>query len=252
MGSGLIYICLQASNGRTVPRSSAVSPRSRAPRRARTKRERRIDSGVDDEGGWDWRWTWTFSLSRAMAVCSCRYTKIKMVMDLWCRLIYSVVPPVSDTACLLACLLGMIKSRWYRLYHLSYLTHHGHDDDDDDNREKEYDESSKFGIIFFLTLTVLCIRDYVCFKQLSKSVTFQLHQQSIPLSSHPLYNTSSHLHYRYRFKLRIQNITKIIKRKKKNGFASPVLTVLALRTSYIHQRATAYNDIHTVYSLAYG
>ena len=150
MDSGLI--CLQASNGRTVPRSSAVSPRSRAPRRARTKRERRTDSGVDDEGGWDWRWTWTFSLSRARAVCSCRYTKIKMVMDLWRRLIYSVVPPVSDTACLLACLLGMIKSRWYRLYHLSYLTHHGHDDDD--NREKEYDESSKFGIIFLLTLTV--------------------------------------------------------------------------------------------------
>ena len=145
MGSGLIYICLQASNGRTVPRSSAVSPRSRAPRRARTKRDRRTDSGVDDEGGWVWRWTWTFSLSRAMAVC--RYTKIKMFMDmdLWRRLIYyySVVPPVSDTACLLACLLGMIKSRWYRLYHLSYLTHHGHDDDD--NREKEYDESSKLG-----------------------------------------------------------------------------------------------------------
>lgn len=61
----------------------------------------------------------------------------------------------------------------------------------------------------------MCIRDYVCFKQLSKSVTFQLHQQSIPLSSHPLYNTSSHLHHRYRFKLRIQNITKITKRKKK-------------------------------------
>ena len=95
-----VYICLQASNGRTAPRSSAVSPRSRAPRRARTKRDRRTDSGVDDEGGWVWRWTWTFSLSRAMAVC--RYTKIKMFMDmdLWRRLIYyySVVPPVVAAA----------------------------------------------------------------------------------------------------------------------------------------------------------
>lgn len=102
-GLANMYICLQASNGRTAPRSSAVSPRSRAPRRARTKRERRTDSGVDDEGGWDWRWTWTFSLSRAMAVCSLQvHTKIKMVMDLWRRLIYSVAPPVV-AADMLAC-----------------------------------------------------------------------------------------------------------------------------------------------------
>ena len=49
MGSGLIYICLQASNGRTVPRSSAVSPRSRAPRRTRTKRLAPHDSAWTDE-----------------------------------------------------------------------------------------------------------------------------------------------------------------------------------------------------------
>ena len=100
-GTGLT--CLQASNGRTAPRSSAVSPRSRAPRRARTKRDRRTDSGVDDEGGWVWRWTWSFSLSRAQwQFASCRYTKIKMFMDmdLWRRLIYyySVVAPATATA----------------------------------------------------------------------------------------------------------------------------------------------------------
>ena len=57
MGSGLIYICLQASNGRTVPRSSVVPPRPRAPRRARTKcNQSTTESGVGaEEGGWKWR-----------------------------------------------------------------------------------------------------------------------------------------------------------------------------------------------------
>lgn len=58
----LTRISQQASNGRTAPRSSAVSPRSRAPRRARTKRIA-SDSG-EGQGGpgcccckWTRAWT---------------------------------------------------------------------------------------------------------------------------------------------------------------------------------------------------
>ena len=40
----------QASNGRTAPRSSAVPPRPRAPRRARTKRLAPYDSAWTDDG----------------------------------------------------------------------------------------------------------------------------------------------------------------------------------------------------------
>lgn len=48
-------LLLQASNGRTVPRSSAVSPRSRAPRRARIKRlicNYSHDSTWTDDAAW--------------------------------------------------------------------------------------------------------------------------------------------------------------------------------------------------------
>lgn len=53
----LTLLIEQASNGRTVPRSSVVPPRPRAPRRARTKcNQSTTESGVGaEEGGWKWR-----------------------------------------------------------------------------------------------------------------------------------------------------------------------------------------------------
>lgn len=72
---------IQASNGRTAPRSSVVPPRPRAPRRARPKRLDPHDSAWTDE--WHWHGAMDDSFG-GLVVLESRLFSVCDQIRLWC------------------------------------------------------------------------------------------------------------------------------------------------------------------------